>query len=330
MKRALIVIVLGSALQLAMLSESACAESPATSQDQVRETIARSLQYLEKEGVAWIETKKCVTCHRVSFLTWSLSEASRKGFEVDRTKLQNWVDWSVMQSLKSPGEGKPVDGSLNLDGVGQLILAHSSHSPAPLQKEQAQAFVQLLLQGQQADGSWKPGGQLPGQKRPKQETAQVSTMWNALALGSVAETDANVSARRRALEWLDGAAPGKSTEWYAARLLLSHKQRNDVRANSMLEQLQSQQNADGGWGWLVGGTSDAIGTGLAVYSMSVAGVPSDHASIQRAKHFLVATQLKDGSWAVHGTKENKKGRVEETASYWGAAWATIGLLQTLR
>ena len=54
-----------------------------------------------------------------------------------------------------------------------------------------------------------------------------------------------------------------------------------------------------------------------------------HDALGRAQPFLVSIQLKDGSWAVKGTKENKKDRVEETASYWGAAWATLGLLQTL-
>lgn len=63
--------------------------------------------------------------------------------------------------------------------------------------------------------------------------------------------------------------------------------------------------------------------------MEHGGVASDDPVLGRAQQILVRTQLKDGSWAVKGTKESKKGRVEETASYWGAAWATRGLLQRL-
>ncbi len=65
------------------------------------------------------------------------------------------------------------------------------------------------------------------------------------------------------------------------------------------------------------------------HALLVAGVPNDDPAISRAVKFLIGSQQADGSWPVHGTKENKKQRVEETATYWGAAWATIALLHTL-
>jgi hypothetical protein len=51
--------------------------------------------------------------------------------------------------------------------------------------------------------------------------------------------------------------------------------------------------------------------------------------VQSACQFLVETQRDDGSWDVRGTKERKKNGLEETSTYWGTTWATIGLLQTL-
>ena len=58
-------------------------------------------------------------------------------------------------------------------------------------------------------------------------------------------------------------------------------------------------------------------------------VDVDDAMIKRAQRFLIDTQRDDGSWAVQGTKANKKDRIEETAVYWGTTWAVIGLVESL-
>ncbi len=297
---------------------------------QVRAAVERSLPYLEKAGVSWMETKKCVSCHRVSFLTWTWSEAGKHGFQVDQEKAKVWLEWSETKSLEDRGEGKPQDGAQNLDGLAQLLLGHGAEAPLPLSKESAATFVQLLTAGQQADGSWKPAGQLPDQKRSKEETTQVSTMWNAFALGATEKTAVVQGARERARIFLESANPGKSTEWFVARLLLWHQQGDEARMKAAAEELKSKQHADGGWGWLVDEKSDALATGQALFALSYIDLPPEDATIGRAQHFLVSTQTKNGSWEVKGTKEKKKERVEETATYWGTAWGTLGLLRTLR
>ena len=43
--------------------------------------------------------------------------------------------------------------------------------------------------------------------------------------------------------------------------------------------------------------------------------------------FLAATQGQDGSWKVRSTKAKPKD--DSMSSYWGTAWAAIGLLRTL-
>lgn len=329
----------------ALLVLSFCVTRPALSQspdltvppdDPVRQAITRSLPYLESAGVAWMNGKKCVSCHRVSFLTWSFNEAARHGFDVDQPKLTEWVQWSVEKSLTSPAEGKPVDGEANADGLAQMILAHHAARPVALEPQQSTEFVRLLLKTQLEDGSWKPAGQLPSQKRPAAETAQVSTMWNVLALHSTGVDSAVDESCRRALSWLDGAvsetsAPvPTSTEWYAVRLLLSCSDSERAEAiPELTESLRVLQKPDGGWGWLTDHPSDALATGMALYALSTAGVPADDPALRSALQFLTTTQSEDGSWPVHGTKEKKKASVEETATYWGTAWATIGLLRTL-
>lgn len=66
--------------------------------DKVKKAVARSLPYLEKEGVEWIEKRNCLSCHHVPFLLWSHNVAKAHGIPVDEKKLKEWTDWSFNSS----------------------------------------------------------------------------------------------------------------------------------------------------------------------------------------------------------------------------------------
>ena len=73
----------------------------------LRQTIKRSIPYVELKGQEWIKKNKCVSCHQVNTMIWSLSLAKKKGFMVSE-KLESWIDWSVEESLKNNEKGKLV------------------------------------------------------------------------------------------------------------------------------------------------------------------------------------------------------------------------------
>ncbi|HBN74451.1 MAG TPA: hypothetical protein DD473_01255 [Planctomycetaceae bacterium] len=298
-------------------------------EDHIRNTIEKSLPYLEEAGVSWIEDKKCVTCHRVSFQTWSFNKAASAGFPATAQKSKEWLDWSIAKSVEPNEDGTALSGETNVDGLAQLIIAHPDGSSVPLPAEARQQFVEMILKTQLEDGSWKPAGQLPMQKRPAAETAQVSTMWNLIALHQAGNNEQIEKADAKAKEWLAKSTLGLSTEWYAVQILLADITGETERVQSAIEQLKSFQQEDGSWGWLTAEPGDALATGQALYALKQVGVSNDDPSIQKAIHFLTSTQAENGSWSVHGTKAKKKENVEETAVYWGTAWATIGLLETL-
>lgn len=282
--------------------------------------IERSLPYIEKAGVSWIEKKECVSCHRISFMTWALDEAATHGFRVDQQKLTEWKNWSREALLAKRDEDDDLVGSRNVEGVSQVLWAEQTQS-APESKK----LLALIVSGQSANGSWKAGGQLPAQKRPAPETVAVSTAWNALTLG-LSEVEAAAESRRRALEFLGKPIKAQSTEWFAVRLLLAVQDGDQKQVGAFIEQLLNVQHEDGGWGWLTADPSDALGTGMALYALSSVDTDEARTARTRAVSFLCSTQKPDGSWAVKGTKKNRKGKVAETASYWGTCWATIGLL----
>ena len=67
-------------------------EKPSTTA--ARRAIERGLPFLERDGVAWMNQKGCVSCHHVPFLLWSHNEARARGVDVDVKKLAKWTDWS--------------------------------------------------------------------------------------------------------------------------------------------------------------------------------------------------------------------------------------------
>ena len=98
-----------------------------------------------------------------------------------------------------------------------------------------------------------------------------------------------------------------------------------------LERLLAMQNRDGGWGQEQGLASDAFATGQALYFLSLAGVKNGRAEVQRAVSFLVARQKEDGSWPM--TSRAHPGAKPFTSpvpiTYFGSAWATLGLLRSV-
>lgn len=303
---------------------------PRPSAADVRTAIERALPYVDAGGVEWIEQRECISCHRVGYMVWSQTLAARRGFDVDRDKLREWTDWSLDSLLEPPDEGPgKIVADTNLEGISQMILSVEPEYRAE-RNGTYQQLLEVLQSKQSDDGTWKPGGQLPAQKRPAPETRQVTTMWHAIALGELADNDPPAKAmREKAMTAVEPATSSISTEWYAARTLLAHQSNDADALKRFREQLIASQHADGGWGWIQTDPSDALATGQALYALSQSGLASDHPAITAAWHYLITTQSDDGSWPVKGTKKKDKDNVVETATYWGAAWAVIGMVNSL-
>jgi hypothetical protein len=161
-------------------------------------------------------------------------------------------------------------------------------------------------------------------------------MWAVLALATLEKPDAATQkGMKRAVEFLSKVKPGKSNESLIGALLVERKFGQAQRAEGLLKELGSRQNADGGWAWRQGGDSDAFATGQALYALGHAGVSADDAAAGRARDYLIGSQTQDGSWSVPSraiSTASTDARVKKVAPiyrYWGTAWAVIGLSQAL-
>lgn len=317
---------------------------------ETRAMLGRALAFLADDAVAWRTDRKCVTCHHGLMTVWALGEARARGYTVDPkswTDLTRWVigdDGEVLRTRVIPLPPKAGDPPPPYHVVSLQALLFAQAAPALSRDLNVAARKELdrlpahVAEHQKGDGSFSaedfPAGNRPP---PTQESPEVLTLWAYLALESFVPDDPGKpsparSTREKAAAWLGRITPGDSTQVSALRLVA------DARAGRSAETLRpgvdrliGRQNPDGGWSQVKGLASDAYATGQALYALSEARVPTDRPEVRRAIAFLLAQQQDDGSWQVTprahpGAKPFK----DDTAiSYFGTAWATLGLLRSL-
>jgi len=332
--------------------ESAAPPTPV----QIRQSVERSLVFLEKSGTGWWKSNKCASCHHVPMTIWSLSEAKNRGFTVDDKSLDQLRNWAVTSYADHPklrpvgqdGEEKGLSLSMNT-----IYLTQAATSALKLDEkttESLKKFTTHLLTSQDADGSWKSSAKLP----PVGDVTEVRTMQVLLVLDTahskgLIDTKSWTSARDRALAWLHKNKFIDQNQSLNLQVLVAQRFGKPDEVQPLVKQLLAQQEADGGWsqtrersseaikdydGKKTAPTpaqtekrpSDAMATGQTLYALTLAGVEPQQGAIQRAQAFLLRTQTKDGSWRVPIRAQKNSGTA---LSHYGTGWAAIGLMQTL-
>jgi len=218
------------------------------------------------------------------------------------------------------------------DTLSQLLLGQAASGQDESVKESYAAIRSLLLEWQEPDGSWEAAGQLPGLKwAGAKEMHEATTMWSLLAISAGnSNVEALAGSRERALESLKKITPETTLQTLALHLVIAHKFGEPARREALLKELVGRQNADGGWGWVNENKgSDAFATGQALYALGLLGRDGKDPVVSRAWEFLLRTQEKDGSWQVPQEAINTRRRGLNVYTFWGTAWATIGMLQAM-
>lgn len=312
----------GLTLSLAALTtgadvKSASADIPTP--PHVRATIERSLDFLEKAGVAWLDKRNCIACHHGAWMVWSFNEARRSGIKVDADKLSSLTDRVVKMYMSEKAEHEKKKNGW-VESTYMLMSQYDGDRKA----EWRQTALSLISIGQREDGSWKYAGQ--GLDLPDAEADEATTIWAVLALPEGSKAQA--VARQRALDFLNKAKPGVGFDAHALRLAVEARFGDVKKAAVLKDELLNRQNADGGWNWSKKKpASDAFATGESLYALSLAGVKGDAPAVQKAWKYLVTTQRPDGSWQS-GTRKPSGG--SDISTYWASAWATIGLCRSLQ
>jgi hypothetical protein len=301
-----------------------CRDAGATVED-VRAAVTRSLPFLEDEGMAWMETRKCASCHHVPMMLRTHREARRRGFAVDDEALAEAQAWALGQYLghaehmpTGQDKGFPKKGP----GPGAVYLALSLDAAENSEALDALSKLAAYFAGkQEVNGSWA----LKISSPPVVDGDDVATMFITLAMDRAKHEPALEDARRQAVRWLQDVVPRPETQPIALRLVVAAKF-DLLKVQPLVTRLLGRQNDDGGWSQIDSRPSDALATGQALYALLSAGVPADSPSIRRALVYLLRSQHEDGSWFVKTRNPNSH---DVVISYYGTGWATLGLLQSL-
>jgi hypothetical protein len=301
---------------------------------EVRAAAAKALGYLEASSAAWRAERKCVTCHQVPFTVWALNEAKARGLAVDAGKLDELTGWAFNFCATDENKGEKT-GGFHLTSAF-MILSQAGTPPRADALKTYPFFETLFAKRQKADGFWREGRQvnLPAAVR---EADEVDTMWTLLAVRELeqlgdrlpADTRTGLAAERdKGLAFLKGATAGRRVDWLALRGLVARAYGTPAEADALAAELRGEQNADGGWGYVRGGSSYPHATGEALYALGAGG---GDPAVRRAWSYLLRTQRPDGSWECRTRQffATEPGKTNDVTTHWGTGWAAIGLLRTL-
>lgn len=304
-----------------------------------RKAAERGLAFLQKDVAKFRATKKCASCHEGTITVWALTEAQSQGYAIAPESLAEIAKWTrdgQLSGIDLPRETPAGKRGLNTTALylGMLDLAVPGQQAVP--SDDLKRIASHLVRYQEADGAWSWSA-APAQNRPPpvMESDEVATLIGYLALeprlsADSSEASAIRASRDRAAAWLEKSAAGDSNQAAALRLLLAARSgKSGKEFRHELDAFVKRQNSDGGWSPTKDLPSDAYSTGQALYFLRLSGVKKDRTAIQRGVAFLVGQQRSDGSWlmtprAHPGAKPMKD---PGPISYFGSAWATMGLMR---
>jgi Prenyltransferase and squalene oxidase repeat len=297
----------------AFADKPAAAPSPATPQ-QVYQSVKRSLKYLQAESTSWLNTRKCAACHHVALPLWSMIEAERQGYSVDKKFVTETADRTLGSREKMIGsrilpdpKGKPdTRPGSNMGIVFVAIAGRALPLLSEGQKQSLKLIAAEIPKKQEKNGSWKS----VDDRIPIHESPAIDTAWSIMAME--AGTDASKPSPERdaiakAKAWLDGQAPTSLQSKVFKIWMALREKKTRAQLQPSIGELLALQQPDGGWRQVPKMASDAYATGQTLYVLGLAGFTADQPQIKRGIDFLIANQKPDGSWPMIARAETKNG-----------------------
>ncbi len=310
----------------------------------IKQSVQDGVTVLQSGLKGFSDRTPCTSCHHQGLGLTALGQAAQRGYIVDPAVLGT--------SLKRMGEEGKAGGSLIHRSLTDKRLAKTIQAVdigdfsvgagyifsgmiacgVPANPGLGEA-AQFLASQQENDGHWEYGMD----RVPMQSSAITTTALVLQMLKAYGDSNSLAPNIEKAKKWLI-SVPVHNSEEKAARVLgLYWSGASKQQIQPFAQELMSAQLADGGWAELENLHSNAFATGLALYSLRLAGAAaSDDPGYQRGIQFLRRTQDEDGSWYV-----NKRAIPDNVyfdagfphgesqyISYAATCWATMALMQS--
>ncbi len=265
-----------------------------------RTALARSLPLLQGSMDTWIEEVSCISCHHQGLGTLAVVMAKERGLAVDEELHARQVE--RMLAL-TPGGSLHGDAGVNgTFGRSFQLVALAAADVARDERTDAMAHflagnaVREVGPGER--GSWRSTSY-----RPPLEASQATGTAIALRALDLYRPDTRArdaeAAIARARRWLEALEPGDAEERAMRLFGLAWAGSTQAHLAAAADDILNAQREDGGWAQLETMESDAYATGQALVALQqMAGMAPDDPAFRRGLHFLLETQLEDGSWRV--------------------------------
>jgi ankyrin repeat protein len=268
-----------------------------------------------------IATDRGVTSHQMELLirSFSATHFNRGGEEHNILEMD-------FQTTFHP-EPAIVDGYISLD----LTLERQPASDA------TDSMVHQLATIQNSDGRWS--WNLPRPPIQASDITATASAVHTLQLFGIPARRRELNSRvERARAWLLKAEAETNEELVHQLLGLAWAGEETSVLKKHAAELVRQQRADGGWSQLPGLESDAYATGQSLYAlMEGAKTSAEDPAVRRGVHFLLQTQLADGTWHVrtrsHPFQPPMESGFPHGRDSWissaGTSWAVMALATSL-
>jgi N-acyl-D-amino-acid deacylase len=260
----------------------------------VQQSVEKAVALLQKSSPQFVKVSGCASCHHQSLPIIAYSAAQARGYAVNAASSEYAVKTTMAMfkpSVPDMAAGKPSLPDPAISVSYALVSLAAVDYPRDATTD---AMAHLVSLQQQADGSFLA---LPA--RPPMESSSFSA--TALSVRAIQVYGKDPKAQiERARQWLTSAKPLTAEEHTMQLLGLAWANAEPKVLQKVAQALLAEQRPDGGWAQLTRLDSDAYATGQAMVALKMSRAVTDSdAAWQRAKAFLLRTQLEDGSWLVH-------------------------------
>jgi ankyrin repeat protein len=312
-------------------------KTPQRSGNTIRAAVQSSIPQLQLADANFIPKAACASCHNDSLEAMAMSEARKKGFQIDEKAAGAMVKANVF-GLQMMGERlrqgyfSPVVSFFSDFVLGYMLVGlHAEGYQPDIQTDTA---VMYIKRRQQPTGEWS----YPiSDARPpicNSYVAQTALAMRSLQLyapaGRKPEYEKSV---QLASTWLAKVTPRNTEDMGWKVLGLAWAGTQKTAQHQAMKELVAIQRADGGWGDIPTLPSSAYSTGKVLYSLHKAGMSATDAAYKRGVDYLLKTQHEDGTWFVktralalqpHFDTGYPHG-YDQWISAAGSSWATMAL-----
>ncbi len=291
-------------------------------------SLSKAAESLDRITLAWIRTHQCGSCHTGwpymmsrALITESPSPAMSEVRQFFEARITNW---DADEKLRKHWHREIVGTSTALV-MSDMQTTGQLHSIT-------RAALDRMWSLQRQDGAWNwPKCNWV----PFEVDDYYGAVLAAVGVGYVPEGDADTESFRRGVERLGSylrtnPAPNLHHRtwllWAAVRVegLL-----DETAKESIIHELLAIQRDDGGWSmqalgpeWVgregepadADAPSDGYGTGLVVFVLREAGIPSSHPAVQRGAKWLAANQRESGRWFTPSLNGVEQHYISDTAT----------------